>query len=55
MAGLTPGYWNDSEDPRAVPGVNTFRRTLRLLDEWTLSAFNPRPFNLRHPGHRTGQ
>jgi hypothetical protein len=29
--------------------MTTIRRALRLLDDWTLSAFNPRPFNPRRP------
>jgi hypothetical protein len=43
--------WNDSEPPIDVLGViaerrdtmiNTIRRVLRRLDDWTLEVFNPR-------------
>jgi hypothetical protein len=53
VSGLTVPYWNDSEDPFAVPGVRNehhrlepdmtefIRHTLRRLDRWTLTVFNP--------------
>jgi len=47
--------WNDSGGRPVARDVTTLRRALRLLDDWTLSAFNPRPFNPRRPGGPTGQ
>jgi len=50
---FTAASWNDSEDHVAVPGVrqrtstqehkmmDLIRRTLRRLDRWTLTVFNP--------------
>ena len=48
--GLHLIIWNDSEPPTDVLGVieerrdtmiNTIRRVLRRLDDWTLEVFNP--------------
>jgi hypothetical protein len=53
VTGFTADHWNDSEDRFAVPGVRDrhqrqelemmdfVRRTLRRLDRWTLTVFNP--------------
>ena len=53
VSGLTAMDWNDSEDRFAVPGVRNeheglepdmtefIRHTLRRLDRWTLTVFNP--------------
>jgi hypothetical protein len=50
---LTGSSWNDSEDRFAMPGVRRtttttgaemtdfIHRTLRRLDRWTLTVFNP--------------
>jgi hypothetical protein len=54
VSGLTGPFWNDPEDQRAIEGVTPnsmgtrarmtarIRRTLRRVDDWTLTAFNPR-------------
>ena len=53
VSGLTASDWNDSEDRFAVPDVSNeheglepdmtefIRHTLRRLDRWTLTVFNP--------------